>query len=196
MVMKLQDCSRIFILQKLPWFWVPCTVRWLWLTRELRTAGHRGAAIQTQLTCFPAPGACGGRAAPGTPSVSPLDTLSSDFAPSSALPLRLHSASLVGSPEGRDGHPLDLSLASGWRHPSPLLQDGDTPSPRTLDRANVPVPELAGASPLVRDATEPTRGLRAKGRAVKQGNALSLLDPMGFWLQDPWQDSQPGGILQ
>lgn len=48
------------------------------------------------------------------------------------------------------------------------------------DRANVSGPGVAGASSLVRDATEPTRGLGAEGRAVKQGDARWLLAPVGL----------------
>ena len=173
--MKFQVCSRTLILKKLPWVWVTCTVRQLcltwWTQEKSRPSGnhHPGSAQDS-----PTLEACGSKLLWGPP----LSLLWLNGALNLPPPLPSPSQALhpwLESPEGRDGHLLDPSLALGWRG-----------SPSHLGtQASVLVSKLAGAFSLVRDATElPVRGLGAQGRAAKQGEALSLLEPTGFWMHE------------
>lgn len=111
-------------------------------------------------------------AAPGSPSVPPLDMLSCCFALSSLPP---------------SGFALHLPLEA--------LRMGEL-SLQTRHKPVSLIPKLSGASPLIRAAAEPPmRGLEAEGRAAKQGGSFSLLDPMGFWVRGlPGMPARPEGL--
>lgn len=99
-------------------------------------------------------------------------------------PLWLCSASLVRSPERRDGHPPDLSLA----------QEEEAPPP-TSDRGQCPSSKLAGASPLVRDVPESVRGLGAQGGQLARRNSVAVGSHDAFLdARTAWQPASSEGF--
>ena len=145
---------------------------------QLGLAGHLhlGLMVARQL-----------RAAPGAPSVPPLEELSYCFSSFSALP---NLGSALHPPLGA------LRVETGTL--CMQLCPGEKAFPLTWEHRPVfLVSELAGASSLVRAAVEPPkRALGAEGRAAKQGYSLAVGSHRFLGVRTAWHDSQPRRVLR